>query len=58
MRRVFELDDAEMLKLFEQRSGADIERIVRRAVKRMLLRSQEFLTVKDLKQAVMRESLG
>jgi SpoVK/Ycf46/Vps4 family AAA+-type ATPase len=58
VRRVFELDDAEMLKLFEQRSGADIERIVRRAVKRMLLRSQEFLTVKDLKQAVMRESLG
>ena len=38
------------------RSGADVERIVRRAIKRMILRGQEFLTVKDLKQAVTRES--
>ncbi len=58
VRRQFELDEKGIIKLFEQRSGADIERIVRRAVKRMLLRSQEFLTLKDLKQAVTRETRG
>ncbi|MDO8342156.1 MAG: ATP-binding protein [Cellvibrio sp.] len=55
VRRQFELDDKPLLELFSKRSGADIERIVRRAVKRMILRSQEFLTVKDLKQAASRE---
>jgi len=56
VRRQFELDEKELFKLFEKRSGADIERIVRRAVKRMLLRSQEFLALKDLRQAVTRET--
>lgn len=56
VRRQFELDEKQVLELFEKRSGADVERIVRRAVKRMILRGQEFLTVKDLKQAVTRES--
>lgn len=55
VRRQFELDEKPLLDLFGKRSGADIERIVRRAVKRMILRSQEFLTVKDLKQAASRE---
>jgi len=55
VRRQFELDEKPLLGLFSKRSGADIERIVRRAVKRMILRSQEFLTVKDLKQAASRE---
>jgi SpoVK/Ycf46/Vps4 family AAA+-type ATPase len=56
VRRQFELDEKPLLDLFSKRSGADIERIVRRAVKRMILRSQEFLTVKDLKQAATKES--
>jgi SpoVK/Ycf46/Vps4 family AAA+-type ATPase len=56
IRRQFELDEKPLLDLFSERSGADIERIVRRAVKRMILRSQEFLTVKDLKQAATKES--
>lgn len=56
VRRQFELDEKPLLDLFSKRSGADIERIVRRAVKRMILRSQEFLTVKDLKQAATNES--
>lgn len=56
VRRQFELDEKPLLDLFSNRSGADIERIVRRAVKRMILRSQEFLTVKDLKQAATKES--
>lgn len=55
VRRQFELDEKPLLDFFSKRSGADIERIVRRAVKRMILRSQEFLTVKDLKQAASRE---
>lgn len=55
VRRQFELDESSLLALFKNRSGADIERIVRRAVKRMILRSQEFMTVKDLKQAASRE---
>ena len=54
--RQFELDDKSILGIFSTKSGADIERIVCRAVKRMILRSQEFLTVKDLKQAASRES--
>lgn len=56
VRRQFELDEKLLLDLFSKRSGADIERIVRRAVKRMILRNQEFLTVKDLKQAATKES--
>jgi SpoVK/Ycf46/Vps4 family AAA+-type ATPase len=56
VRRQFELDEKLLLDLFSKRSSADIERIVRRAVKRMILRSQEFLTVKDLKQAASREN--
>lgn len=56
VRRQFELDEKPLLDLFSNYSGADIERIVRRAVKRMILRSQEFLTVKDLKQAATKES--
>ncbi len=56
VRRQFEIDDKQLISLFDKRSGADIERIVRRAVKRMILRSQEFLTLKDLKQACGRES--
>lgn len=56
VRRQFELDEKHVVELFEMRSGADVERIVRRAIKRMILRGQEFLTVKDLKQAITRES--
>lgn len=58
VRRQFELEDKDLLKLFDKRTGADVERIVRRAVKRMILRSQEFLTLKDLKQAATRETRG
>lgn len=56
VRRQFELEDKEILDLFAEKSGADIERIIRRAVKRMVLKGQEFLTTKDLKSALSRES--
>lgn len=56
-RRQFELDDKELLAEFTGKSGADVERVVRRAVKRMILREQEFLTVKELLNALTREGL-
>ncbi|WP_188861389.1 AAA family ATPase [Marinobacterium nitratireducens] len=55
VRRHFELDEPDVSKLFQHLSGADIERVIRRAVKRMILRSQEFLTLKDLTLAYDRE---
>lgn len=56
IRRQFEIDDVDVLDSFKGMSGADIERVIRRAVKHMILRSQEFLTAKDLKNALLRES--
>ncbi len=56
IRRQFELDDNELIASLTNKSGADIERVVRRAIKRMILRSQEFLTIKDLKNALAREN--
>jgi len=55
VRRQFELDDKEILNSFIGLSGADVERVIRRAVKRMILRNQEFLTTKDIKKSLERE---
>lgn len=55
IRRQFELDDRVLLESLIGLSGADIERIIRRAVKRMILKNQEFLTIKDLKNSLERE---
>jgi len=55
VRRQFELDSPALIKLFQHLSPADIERIVRRAIKHMVLRNQEFLGIKDLTQAKERE---
>ena len=55
VRRQFDTDDAEIIELFKNNSPADVERVVRRAVKRMILKNQEFLAVKDLVQAKERE---
>jgi len=56
VRRQFEFDDKQLINKLANKSGADIERIVRRATKRMILRSQEFLTIKDIKNAIAREN--
>lgn len=56
IRRQFELEDKDLLACFNKLSGADIERVVRRTIKRMILRSQEFITIKDIKSALERES--
>lgn len=55
VRREFEIDDKKVTDLFKSLSGADIERIVRRAIKRMILKNQEFLTLKDINKALERE---
>jgi SpoVK/Ycf46/Vps4 family AAA+-type ATPase len=55
VRRQFEVDAPELAKMFKGLSPADIERIVRRAIKHMILRNQEFIAVKDLSQAKERE---
>jgi hypothetical protein len=55
VRRQFETDATEVVDIFKGLSPADVERIVRRAVKRMILKNQEFLSVKDLVQAKERE---
>lgn len=55
VRREFELSDEKLLSLFKGKSGADIERVVRRAVKLMILRNKEFLQLRDLEQALKRE---
>lgn len=55
VRRQFEVDSSELIDLFRGLSPADIERVGRRAIKRMILRNQEFLAMKDLAQAKERE---
>ncbi|MFA6302627.1 MAG: AAA family ATPase [Legionella sp.] len=55
VRRQFELDDSELINFFIGLSGSDIERVVRRAIKRIILHNQEFLTLKDIKTSLKRE---
>jgi SpoVK/Ycf46/Vps4 family AAA+-type ATPase len=57
VRHQFEFDNEDLIESFRGKSGADIERVARRAIKRMILRSQEFLTIKDLKSALNRENI-
>ncbi len=56
VRRQFEVSDKPVIQLFAKRSGAEVERIIRRAIKQMILRRQEFLTLNMLEQAVSREN--
>src|SRR5450830_167538 len=55
VRRHFDIEDSETFEMFDGLSGADIERVVRRAVKRMILKGQEFLSLKDLGSALDKE---
>ena len=54
-RRNFDVDSKEINELFEGLSHADIERVLRRAVKDMILAGREFLEVAHLKDALARE---
>lgn len=55
IRRDFEPDDSRIASLFKGMSHADIERVIRRAAKDMILNGQEFLTMRHLKSAIQRE---
>ncbi|KTD70025.1 cell division protease ftsH [Legionella santicrucis] len=55
VRRQFELDEPELINCLSGLSGADIERVVRRAIKRIILHNQEFLTLSDIKKSIDRE---
>jgi len=56
VRREFDLDSDELHNIFNGKSPAIIERIIRRAVKRMILKQKEFLTIRMLKHAFELES--
>ena len=55
IRREFEADAHEIANLFKGMSHADIERVLRRAVKQMILSGREFLQRSHLDDALNRE---
>lgn len=55
IRRNFDTDDHEVNALFKGLSHSDIERVLRRAVKEMVLSGQEFLEKGHLEDALKRE---
>jgi len=55
LRRDFDLDDSRIAGLFKGMSHADVERVIRRAAKDMILNGQEFLTERHIKSAIQRE---
>jgi AAA+ superfamily predicted ATPase len=55
IRRNFEVDDHHIADLFKGLSHADIERVLRRAVKEMVLAGREFLEKTHIETALARE---
>lgn len=55
LRREFEIEDARIAGLFNGMSHADVERVLRRAAKDMILSGKEFLSERHLKAAIRRE---
>jgi AAA+ superfamily predicted ATPase len=55
IRRNFEADDPQVASLFKGMSHADIERVLRRAVKEMILSGREFMEKSHLDTALARE---
>lgn len=55
LRREFEIDDARITTLFKGMSHADVERVLRRAAKDMVLAGKEFLSERHLQSAIKRE---
>jgi AAA+ superfamily predicted ATPase len=55
IRRNFEPDDGQVASLFKGMSHADIERVLRRAVKEMILSGREFMEKNHLDTALSRE---
>jgi AAA+ superfamily predicted ATPase len=55
VRREFELEDSEVPGLFKGLSHADVERVLRRAIKAMILSGHEFLALRHIEDAIRRE---
>jgi SpoVK/Ycf46/Vps4 family AAA+-type ATPase len=55
VRREFEIDSSDVLSLFQDVSHADVERVLRRAIKEMILKGQEFLSLRHLNRAQEKE---
>lgn len=55
IRREFNPEDSRIAGLFKGMSHADVERVVRRAAKDMILAGQEFMTERHLRSAIQRE---
>ncbi|MBI4517852.1 MAG: ATP-binding protein [Deltaproteobacteria bacterium] len=55
VRREFEVEDAAATALFTGMAHADVERVLRRAIKDMVLAGHEFLTLRHLETAACRE---
>ena len=55
LRREFEIDDARIAGLFKGMSHADVERVIRRAAKDMILSGKEFLSERHMRTAIRRE---
>lgn len=55
VRREFEVENGTVTALFKGMSHADVERVLRRAIKDMVLAGQEFLTLRHLETAARRE---
>ena len=56
VRREFSSDDAKTVGMFNGMTYADVERVLRRAIKEMVLQGQEFLQVRHLENALRREN--
>lgn len=57
VRRNFEIEDKNILGFFSGISHADVERILRRAIKNMLLQRKEFLEKNHLENAIIAENV-
>lgn len=55
LRREFDIEDARIAGLFKGMSHADVERVLRRAAKDMVLAGKEFLSERHLQTAIQRE---
>lgn len=55
VRRDFELDDERVLSYLSEMSHADVERVLRHAIKDMILKGQEFLQLRHIEKAQQRE---
>jgi AAA+ superfamily predicted ATPase len=56
VRRNFEASDASIASQFKSMSHADIERVLRRAIKEMILQGREFLEQAHIESALSREN--